>query len=165
MKCQQISNEHFHCSFLNRHRREHFRFSFLLFSQWPANKHHSLSTSKEEYGSMPDIFILDSLLKMIFTFFCAMQESSFKSNFSVIIHAFNSSTEILNGVIKSVKKEGEWKVTVAQSDWRNPQILSAWIYNICLSRVSPGSHRGSHEHANSLLLLQDVRHFGRGGDQ
>lgn len=25
---------------------------------------------------------------------------------------FVSSTEILNGVIKSVKKDGEWKVTV-----------------------------------------------------
>lgn len=39
------------------------------------------------------------------------------------------------------------------------------IYNPCSLCVSLGPYCGSREHANSVLMLQDVRYFGRGGYQ
>lgn len=43
--------------------------------------------------------------------------------------------------------------------------LSHCIYNPCSLCVCLGSYCGSREHANSVLMLQDVRYFGRGGYQ
>lgn len=74
-----------------------------------------------------------------------------------------SSTEIISGVIKSVKKDGEWKVTV---DTKEEILLIFVALNLLpLCGLCLGSYCGSHDHKNSVLLLQDVWHFGGGGDQ
>lgn len=92
-----------------------------------------------------------TLLTVLPKEFCAALEM-----FPQVCNLMNfSSTEILNGVIKSVKKDGEWKVTVDNQDSRKPDFYHT-VFITCLSRVSSGSHCGSHGHADSVLLLQDV---------
>lgn len=64
------------------------------------------------------------------------------------------SVEILSGVIKSVKKDGEWKVILVQ--WTEVVYLLhcfQMTLSVYLCCVNLGSHRRSHQHADSVLLL------------